>query len=196
MDSKTEQRRSAMPVSVKGGIELRKALRQFTPDLAKALPKEMALALKPVVRDARGYLPSESQIISNWSVFGKQITAQSSAFSNAKFPKYVASVVKSNVGYKTTPSRPNSRGFRSLAQLFNKTAAGSIYETAGRRTPNSIFVKNIDNKYSSQFKGEGAFEGRALYRAYEEDRGKAQDGVLKAIENAKNKLNQRTKVVG
>ena len=185
-----------MPVSVKGGIELRKALRQFTPDLAKALPKEMAVALKPVVRYARGYLPSESQIISNWSVFGKQITAQSSAFSNAKFPKYVASVVKSNVGYKTTPSRPNSRGFRSLAQLFNKTAAGSIYETAGRRTPNSIFVKNIDNKYSSQFKGEGAFEGRALYRAYEEDRGKAQDGVLKAIENAKNKLNQRTKVVG
>jgi hypothetical protein len=28
-----------MPVEVKGGVELRKALRKFTPDLAKALPK-------------------------------------------------------------------------------------------------------------------------------------------------------------
>lgn len=183
-----------MPVSVKGAVELRSALRQFTPDLAKELPKELAAALKPVVRNARGYLPNESQIISNWSVFGKQITAQSSAFSNAKFPKYVASVVKANVGYKTSPSKPNSRGFRSLAQLFNKTAAGSIYETAGRKTPGSTFVKNIENKYSSDFKGKGAFEGRALYRAYEEDQGKAQDGVLKAIEKAKDNLNKRAKV--
>jgi len=183
-----------MPVSVKGGIELRKALKQFSPDLAKALPKEMALALKPVVRAARGYMPSESQIISNWSVFGKNITANSSAFSNAKFPKYVASVVKANVGYKTTPSKPNARGFRSLAQLFNRTRAGSIYETAGRKTPGSLFVRNISKKYSNDLQGDGAFEGRAIYRAYEEDRGKAQDGVLRAIEKAKDNLNNKTKV--
>lgn len=183
-----------MPVSVKGAINLRKALREFSPDLAKALPKEMALALKPVVRNARGYMPSESQIISNWSVTGKQITAQSSAFSNAKFPKYVASIVKSNVGYKTTPSKPNSRGFRSLAQLFNKTRAGSIYETAGRKNPDSLFVRNISKKYQNDLQGKGAMEGRALYRAYEEDRGKAQDGVLRAIEKAKNSLNNKTKV--
>ena len=194
MDSKTEQRRSAMPVSVKGAVELRSALRQFSPDLAKELPREMAAALKPVVRNARGYMPSESQIISNWSVFGKNITAQSSAFSNAKFPKYVASVVKANIGYKTSPSKPNSNGFRSLAQLFNKTRAGSIYETAGRKTPGSLFVKNISKKYSNDLQGDGAFEGRALFRAYEEDRGKAQDGVLRAIEKAKDNLNKKTKV--
>lgn len=184
-----------MPVSVKGAINLRKALREFSPDLAKALPKEMAMALKPVVRSARGYMPSESQIISNWSVRGKSINAQSSAFSNAKFPKYVASVVKSNVGYKTTPSKSNSRGFRSLAQLFNKTRAGSIYETAGRKTPDSLFVRNISKKYQNDLQGKGAMEGRALYRAYEEDRGKAQDGVLRAIEKAKDNLNNKTKVV-
>jgi hypothetical protein len=45
-------------------------------------------------------------------------------------------------------------------------------------------------------KGTGKLEGRALYRAYEEDQGKAQDGVLKAIEKAKIKLNQRATVVG
>jgi hypothetical protein len=37
-------------------------------------------------------------------------------------------------------------------------------------------------------------EGRVLFRAYEEDQGKAQDGVFKAIEKAKQFLNARAKV--
>mgnify|MGYP003336118453 CR=1 FL=1 len=51
-----------MPVSVKGVIELRKALRAYSPDLAKGLNKEMSAELKPIVRQARGFLPSDSQI--------------------------------------------------------------------------------------------------------------------------------------
>jgi hypothetical protein len=176
-----------MPVAVKGGLALRKALRQYTPDLAKQLPKEMAIALKPVVKAARGYAPSESETLSNW---------KPRAMSEARFPTYNASMVKRGIGYKTTPSKPNRRGFRSLARLFNNTAAGAIYETAGRKTPDSRFVQNINNKYGSSMKGKGKLEGRVLYRAYEEDQGKAQTGVLKAIEKAKVKLNQRASVVG
>lgn len=174
-----------MPVEVKGGIALRKALRQFTPDLAKILPKEMAIALKPVVKTARGYAPSQSQILSGWQPKGSL---------TAKFPTYDAKAVKAGIGYKTTPSKPNRRGFRSLARLFNKTAAGAIYETAGRKTPDSTFVKNLNNKYASSMKGNGKMRGRVLFRAYEEDQGKAQDGVLKAIEKAKRFLNATAKV--
>jgi len=35
-----------MPASVKGAVALRKSLRAFAPDLAKALPKEIGTALK------------------------------------------------------------------------------------------------------------------------------------------------------
>jgi len=174
-----------MPVAVKGAVALRKALRQFTPDLAKQLPKEMAIALKPVVKTARGYAPSESQILSGW---------KPRSFSESRFPTYNASMVKAGIGYKTTPSKPNRRGFRSLARLFNKTAAGAIYETAGRKTPDSRFVKNLNSKYNSEMKGTGKMEGRVLFRAYEEDQGKAQDGVLKAIEKAKRLLNAKATV--
>ena len=38
-----------MATELKGGSQLRKALRKFEPDLAKALTKEMAVALKPIV---------------------------------------------------------------------------------------------------------------------------------------------------
>jgi hypothetical protein len=176
-----------MPVAVKGAVALRKSLREFTPDLAKQLPKDMAIALKPVVKTARGYAPSDSQILSGW---------KPRSMGEGRFPTYNASMVKAGIGYKTTPSKPNRRGFRSLARLFNKTAAGAIYETAGRKTPDSRFVKNLNNKYSSVLKGEAKMQGRALFRAYEEDEGKAQDGVLRAIYKIKNRLNQRATVRG
>jgi hypothetical protein len=176
-----------MPVAVKGAVALRKALKDYTPDLAKQLPKEMAIALKPVVKTARGYAPSESQILSGW---------RPRSMGEGRFPTYNASMVKAGIGYKTTPSKPNRRGFRSLARLFNKTAAGAIYETAGRKTPDSRFVQNLNNKYGSSMKGNAKLEGRVLYRAYDEDQGKAQNGVLKAIEKAKTRLNQRASVIG
>lgn len=174
-----------MPVAVKGAVALRKSLRQFTPDLAKKLPQEMAVALKPVVKAARGYAPSESQILSNW---------KPRSFSEARFPTYNAKLVKAGIGYKTTPSKPNRRGFRSLARLFNKTAAGAIYETAGRKNSSSRFVANLNNKYGSAMKGQAKMEGRVLYRAYEEDQGNAQDGVLRAIDKASTNLNKRARV--
>jgi hypothetical protein len=114
-----------MPTEVKGGIALRKALRKFTPDLAKETQKEMASLLKPITAKARGFIPATAPL-SGW---GK-------AASTGKFPRYSAGEAKRGIGYKTTPSRPNRKGFRSLAQINNKSAAGAIYETAGRLNPN------------------------------------------------------------
>ena len=110
-----------MPVQVKGGIDLQKALRKFTPDLAKETQKEMASLLKPIVSRARGFIPSQAPL-SGW---GK-------ASSNGKFPVWDGRAAKSGVGYKTTPSKVNRQGFRSLARIQNASASGAIYETAGR----------------------------------------------------------------
>jgi hypothetical protein len=174
-----------MPASVKGAIALRKSLRAFSPDLAKALPKEVAAALKPITKAAKGYLPDDGQVLSGWLA---------REGSQARFPSYNARIVKQGVGYKTTPSKPNRRGFRSLARVFNKSAAGAIYETMGRKTPQSRFVQNQQGKYSSQMKGEHKMEGRALFRAYDENNGKAREAVLAAIKGAADKLNARAKV--
>ena len=173
-----------MPASVKGGVELRKALRQFSPDLAKALPKEVAAALKPIVKTARGYLPDDSQVLSGW------LPRENS---QARFPTYTAKIAKAGIGYKTTPSKPNRQGFRSLARLINKSAAGAIYETMGRKTSNSIFVQNQMTKYGKPMKGRDKMQGRALLAAYDENNGKARQAVLKAIQDAATKLNQRAR---
>ena len=174
-----------MPASVKGGVKLRKALRTFAPDLAKETQKEIAGALKPITKTAKGYFPDDGQVLSGWLA---------REGSQAKFPSYNARIVKAGVGYKTSPSKPNRRGFRSLARVFNKSAAGAIYETMGRKTPSSRFVQNQSSKYGSFMKGDGKMEGRALFRAYEENNGKARDAVLNAIKSAADKLNARAKV--
>lgn len=175
-----------MPVSVKGVVELRKALRAYSPDLAKGLTKEMGDALKPITKKARGFLPADSQILSGW-----QGTATRA---DGRFPQYNAATAKRGVSYKTSPSKPNRKGFRSLATIWNKSAAGAIYETAGRKNPNSVFVQNMDRKYAASMQGKDKMRGRVIYRAWEQDNGKTRDAVMRAIEKATATFNARSKV--
>jgi len=113
-----------MPTEVKGALELRKAIKKFSPDLAVETRKELANLLAPIVKTARGFIPSEAPI-SGW---GK-------ASINGRFPEWSSSAAKRGIGYKTTPSKPNRSGFRSIARIVNNSAAGAIYETAGRVNP-------------------------------------------------------------
>lgn len=114
-----------MPASVIGGVELRKALKQFTPDLAKETQKEMGAILKPITNKARGYIPSNAPL-SGWSKESKGSWGRLVWSSGA---------AKRGIGYKTTPSKPNKSGFRSLARIVNSSPTGAIYETAGRLHP-------------------------------------------------------------
>lgn len=114
-----------MPVGIKGGIELRKALKKFTPDLAAETQKEMANLLKPIVSKARGFIPSKTPL-SGWA----------KAKSYGVFPVFEGQTAKGGIGYKTTPSKVNKSGFKSLARIQNASASGAIYETAGRVNPN------------------------------------------------------------
>ena len=167
-----------MPTEVKGADKLRKALKQFEPDLAKETTKELGGLLKPITAKARGYIPSESPL-SGWAVRpdGK-----------GKFPTFDPTIAKRGIAYKTSSSRPNSRGWRSLVYILNKSAAGAIYETAGRKNPGG----NFSPRLGGSPKGEGKMQGRAIFRAWEEDQGRTQGAVIKAIESSANKFNSRT----
>jgi hypothetical protein len=221
-----------MPTEVKGAVELRKALRKFTPDLAKETQKEIAGVLKPVVSKARGFIPSTAPL-SGWAkstngTWGNRVWSSSDA--------------KRGIGYKTTPSKVNRSGFRSLARIVNASPAGSIYETAGRKNPQgrpqaplaqvvAVGHRNFGKTIRSGSKNESMsnnpnagqqfidamdrtgkivnayqreegqsgraskkMKGRAIFRAWAEDQGKANAAVVKAIEKSKVEFEKRTKV--
>ena len=176
-----------MPASVKGAVKLRKALREFAPDLAKETQKEIKTAIKPISQSAKGYIPDRGSVLSGW--LPRQM-------SEGTFPTFNPTEVKSKIGFKTSPSKANPRGFRSLAQVFNKSRAGAIYERMGKLSPDSRFVLNQDGKFRAPLRGKDRMQGRVLYRAYDENNGKARQAVLKAISSAAVKLNQRATVKG
>jgi hypothetical protein len=121
-----------MAVELKGADNLRKALREFEPDLAKATTKQMAAALKPITNKARGFMPATGSMLSGWT----SASSSTETTNYRHFPKYDQAEAKRGVKYSTSPSKPNKRGFVSLARIINTSAGGAIYETSGRKNAN------------------------------------------------------------
>ena len=191
-----------MPVvELRGNSDLRKALRRFAPDLDKELKAELRKALSPVVTRARGYVVSNP--MSNWS---------DNKSTGAAFPKYNSSAIKSGIGYSTSPTKINRNGFSGMAKIYNKTAAGAIYEQAGIKSSEGqpwVGPKGPKgNKYShSSYRGAGEQfisnlpriveskkgQGRLIYRAWAESLGRAEGAAMKAIDKASLTFNTRSK---
>jgi hypothetical protein len=125
-----------MPVELDNAVALSKALKQYAPELAKETQKEIAGHLRKVVNQARGFVPSDSPL-SGWG----------NATGIWEYRAFNAGLIKKGLGYSTTPTKPNKRGFRSLATIFNKSASGAIYETAGRKNPQGLPPAQRVKKY-------------------------------------------------
>jgi hypothetical protein len=136
-----------MPVELKGADNLRKALRKFEPDLAKATTKQMAAALKPITNKARGFMPATGSMLSGWT----SASSSTETTNYRHFPKYDQTEAKRGVKYSTSPSKPNKRGFVSLARIVNTSAGGAIYETAGRKNasgqPSQASTRGVFSDY-------------------------------------------------
>jgi hypothetical protein len=193
-----------MPVvELRGNIDLRKALRNFAPDLEKELKMELHKALRPVVRQAKSFVPAVSPM-RGWA--GR-------SYSEGKFPTYNAATVTAGITYSVSASKPNKNGFTSMARIINKSAVGAIYETSGRKNPNGQqwvgpkaggyskgvsrsnnpnagkqFINNLPPLVSS-LKG----RGRLIYRAWAENKGLAEGVAMRAIDSARQQFYARSK---
>ena len=121
-----------------GAVELQWALGQFAPDLANQLEKEIDRALRPIVHKARGFVPSTAPL-SMWETYSRQ--------RKGRFPWFNAMEIKNGIYHTTEASKPNRRGFSYAASILNTTAAGSIYETAGRANKNGRKQSPRSNYY-------------------------------------------------
>ena len=206
-----------MPVELQGAVAIRKALKNYAPDLAKETQKEVAGHLRKVVNRARGFVPSSAPL-SGWA----------NDVGDWDYRAFDSATVKRGISYSTAPSKPNKRGFRSLARIFNASAAGAIYETAGRKNPQGLPAaqrekKFINGKFTTGWQGgrdvnksanpnagrqfidalpplvdsrqsnsagrrTRKTKGRLMFRAWAKDQGKTTAAVVKAIESANNKV--------
>ena len=184
-----------MPTEVKGVVEARKILRKLAPETLKAYNAQIAAPLKEMVADARNDLPSSFQRLRNFSYPGYLRKSRSSR--KRAFPSYEPNVVRRGLTYSLAKSKKNDSGWSSLVSLLNKSAAGAIIETAGRKNPygdpdsqsNNVgagrdFIIAVNNQ-AGVLKQTGKTRktsGRLLGRTLVEDQGKAKATILKVLE--------------
>lgn len=192
-----------MQIELRGNADLRKALRRFAPDLEKALKVEIRRGLSPVVKTAKGFVPSQSPL-SGWGA---------RSFNEGSFPTFNANVIKSKIGFTTAVSKPNRKGFTAMASVFNNSRAGAIYESAGRNGkqgqpwvgPNgpsgSKYSHSRNPKAGQQFiasmpelSGSLKGRGRLIFRAWAQNKGVAEGIVNKAISTAEQELRRRSNI--
>ena len=195
-----------MATEVKGLIELKKALKDYAPNLAAQLDDQMALALGGIVKKAQSYAPVDAPL----SNFSYRKRSEKNAEGQRKFPLYNSAAVVKGIKYSSTPRRTNRKGFKAVYYIINKSAAGAIYETAGRKNPNgqpwvgrlgdpndhgvshsnnpqagSDFIQAFgelkQGNIESSTKRGRYMKGRLIFRAWAEDYGKANAAALTAI---------------
>lgn len=189
-----------MPIVVKGLLQTRSALRKFAPDILKESDREMRAALQVIVKQARSFVPRETPM-QNWDSTAS--STQQGAWAGAR--AFSAPIIKAGIRSKIGGGKVNSRGFRSVYSIINETAAGAIYETAGRKTAGQQgssnnpragqkFIANIQNQadmWTPVGQPHGKGEGRLVYAAVERNRGKAMRTIAIAVGISVEKFNVR-----
>ena len=207
-----------MPVVVSGIPELKRALKKFAPDLRKEMDDEIRVALQEVVADAKAKVPgSPPGNLYNWAGKGREPLTRTGKL--RAFPVYDPQLIRRGLTYSIGQQKRNRQGFAGMFSLFNKDAAGSIIELAGRVHPQGrkqkanraygesskdigqsnnpdagrIFTLAMNDLPLKQYDKFQRNRGRLLYAAYAENQGKALDAVMRAIDKAAKALNARTK---
>lgn len=210
-----------MPVVIQGLAETKRGLREFAPDLKRQLDKEGRSLLNVIVKDARGFVPATGDMLSGWQIHtkGKQITTQTSVFSRRAFPMFQASEIKAGLVAKIGGMKPTRGGMKAEYAIQNKSAAGAIYEWAGRINPDGLpwagptaspgnrkvshsrnpnagkqFIDRLDQTDNYR-QIHGKKDGRLAFRAVEKNNGRAirgfTDAVLKAEKTLQTRLDAR-----
>jgi len=118
-----------MPAEVVGVKEVMKGLSFVDDDLYARIRSAINPLMRQVEATAKGYVPSNTEVLSGWS---KPISSQ---VDYRPFPKYDANNVRGGIGYKEGQNRKFKNGFQVENYVYNISAAGRIYETAGRLNP-------------------------------------------------------------
>ena len=118
-----------MPVEVIGVDDIQKGLSFIDEDMYNRIRMVLTPLMKRVEQQAKSYVVGDAEVLSGWT---KPI---SSTVDYRPFPKYNSALVKGGIGYKEGKNAQFKNGFQVENYVYNVSAAGRIYETAGRRNP-------------------------------------------------------------
>lgn len=213
-----------MPVLVEGYDDLMRSLKNFAPALKLELDKEIAGVMIPLRNKARGFAPSAfPRDLHNWNDIGqtrsrggnfplydaatvmdgiiyRQGSAKKNPYGFSAF-SYVANTSRAGSIYEVA-GRLNKDGRDSTHQVMidkrftRRMLTVQTTKDSNSRNPGAAkhFVQQLN--YQGALYGEGQQKGRLIFRAWEQDRGKAQDAIINAIQKTADNFNKNYLVVG
>jgi len=161
-------------VALNGYNQFKKELKLADPELRKAMDREIRGFLKPIASRAKGLVPGT--VMRNWKK-----PMRSRADSRWGERAWDQSTVQKGIVVRQGGQRAFGSQYSSAWSLQNRSAAGAIYETAGKRS-GGHGVSGI--AFVSAIMAAGGRPSRLIYRAWDDAGGekKISTEVVKIIE--------------
>ena len=190
-----------------------KTFQKLAPELKKELDKEIKGLLRPILVQAQSLYPATDEVRpSGWRKGGFKKFSGIGPLTQQQtrgFISYDGSRAKAGLRTITPKTKKGTSGFTGFYGIVQRDAGGAIYETAGRgsqasrsrtrasrsRNPNASrdFITTI-GKYHGVLptaRHEGNDKGRALIRAFDNNRGRVFVEVRAALRNTISKLQKQ-----
>ena len=156
------------------------ALKEFDKDAVKRFNKVINTELAGAQRDARNII-SEEPPMSGWR---KADAAKGRVRGGKGWPGWDAGEIKSKITKTKAQGKVRGDYTTSAGALLNKSAAGAIFEVAGKKTKAGFgnssadqFLRTLGNRFGKA--------SRVVWRVVDKDRARIEANVNRALEQAK-----------
>jgi hypothetical protein len=159
------------------------ALKNFDKDAVKRFNKVINNELAGAERDARNIIQDEPPM-SGWR---KADAAKGRTRGGQGWPGWNAGEIKSKITKTKAQGKVRGDYTTSAGALLNKSAAGSIFEVAGRvasgtkrmtaQSSSGQFLRTLGNRFGKA--------SRVVWRVVDKDRARIEENVNRALEQAK-----------
>jgi hypothetical protein len=156
------------------------ALKQFDKDAVKRFNKVINTELAGAQKDARNII-SEDPPMSGWR---KADAAKGRVRGGKGWPGWNAGEIKSKITKTKAQGKVRGDYTTSAGALLNKSAAGAIFEVAGKKTKAGFgggsgqqFLRTLGNRFGKA--------SRVVWRVVDKDRARIEENVARALEQAK-----------
>jgi hypothetical protein len=159
-------------------------LKNFDKDALREFNKVLNSELRTLKSEAQQSV-SQDPPLSGWNT---QPARNPRTRGGAGWPAWNQSVIRAGISSTRAEGKVSGDYTTSVAALKNKSAAGVIYEVAGRKNKTGGkrgFISNLSRK-DSQF-----MPSRLVWNVVDKNRGQAAKNIYNAFEKAKSKLQAR-----
>jgi hypothetical protein len=156
--------------------ETLKALEQFDKDAVKQFNKLVTSELSNAKKDAQGFVTVDPPL-SGWNT---QPARNPRTRGGKGWPAWDQSVIKTGITSSRAERRVRADYTTSAGALVNRSAAGAIYELAGRENKVGRFIKNLE--------GQVGGASRLIWKSVDKNRPRIEANVSKALDQLKTKL--------